>query len=90
MNYIYIDEKNKNLYTTSPKEIEKLIIYKDPCLSNGHLYFQISRSNKIIIKVFYYNLYINIQLRIFKSKNNYKDMILEYLTKNGFYKIKII
>lgn len=88
--HICIIKKDNNIYTIDDKDIDKLIINEDKCLSNASIYVKTSKTKKIIIKDFYYHLYKNIQIRLFNSKNYYKDILINYLVYNKFYEVKVI
>lgn len=86
--HLCIENKENVNYPTKINEIEKYIIDKSSCLVDGAMGIKLSRINKNITKDSYFYLYLNCQIRIFRSKNKYEETLLKLLRKQGIYNIK--
>jgi hypothetical protein len=85
-----IENKDNNKYLTQRKDIKNYIIEKNTCLIDGYMNVKISRINRNIIEDSYFYLYLDCQLKKFKSKNNYENILLELLKKQGINSIEYI
>lgn len=85
-----IENKDNNKYLTKRKDIKDYIIERNKCLIDGFMNVKISRINRNIIEDSYFYLYLDCQLKKFKSKNNYENILLELLKKQGISNITCI
>lgn len=81
--HLCIENKDNNTYLTNVDEIEKNIIERNTVSLDGVMGIKISRVNRKIIKDAYYYLYRNVEMKINKSKNNYENILLKILKKQG-------
>lgn len=81
--HLCIENKDNIKYPNDMEEIEKYIIDRNSCLIEGVLGVNISRINKTIIKDSYYYLYRDVQVKIFRSKNDYEYYLLKLLKFQG-------
>lgn len=85
-----IENKDNNKYLTSIKDIEKYIIDSNSCLIDGVMGIKINRIYNKIIKDSYYYMYRDCQIKIFKSKNDYENVLLNLLKLQGITNVKNI
>lgn len=85
-----IENKDNMKYLTKRKDIENYILEKNKCLIDGFMNVNISRIHRNIIKDSYFYLYLDCQLKINKSKNNYENILIDLLKKQGINNIKTI
>lgn len=88
--YLCIEKKDHSVYPTCIKEIERYIIDKSSCLVDGALGVRISRINKTIYRDSYYYLYRDVQVKTFRSINDYEYSLLRLLRIQGIYNIREI
>lgn len=81
--HICIEKKDNNNYLTKIEDMDKYIIDRNTCMVDGVLGIKISRINKTIKRDSYYYLYRNSQLKLFKSKNNYENVLVMLLISQG-------
>lgn len=80
---ICIENQDNVTYLTKRKDIENYILEKNKCLIDGFMNVKISRIHRNIIKDSYFYLYLDTQLKINKSKNNYEKILIDLLIKQG-------
>lgn len=83
--HICTEKKDNIVYPISVEEIEKNIIDRNTCMVDGVLGIKISRINKTIKRDSYYYLYRDSQIKIFRSKNNYEEVLMKLLKNQGIY-----
>lgn len=88
--HICVENKDSNKYPNTMEELDKYITEKNTCLVNGVLGLKLSHINKTIKKDDYYYLYLNVQFKIFNSRNDYLNRLLKLLKKQGINKFIIV
>lgn len=81
--HICVENKNNRSYPKNMDELDKYIIEKNTCLVNGVMGLKLSHINKRIDKDSYYYLYLDVQMKLFNSKNDYLRRLLKLLNLQG-------
>lgn len=87
---ICIENKDSSKYLTKVDDIKQYIIDRNTCLIDGVMGVKISNIYKEVIQDSYFYLYLNCQIKDFKSRNEYENVLMKLLKKQGITKIKNI
>lgn len=87
---ICIENKDSSKYLTKVEDIKQYIIDRNSCLIDGVMGVKISNIYKEVIQDSYFYLYLNCQIKDFKSRNEYENVLINLLKKQGITNIKKI